>query len=177
MSINNTTYTYNEIVNKVAPKKFKELLQSPTYLVSHFGVKFKGVASIIKQLKLPFESDFKGLYVFYENDKAIYVGISKNVLKRLRQHVKCEKQSESSFAYLLTLEHAKQNNITIPVGTREERMNSKEFYELFNSTVRARLLDMKVKFIEINCDVSLYLSEVYFAMELNTDKFNSFETH
>lgn len=84
-----------------------------------------------KKLELTYRDDFKGLYVFYEDDKPIYVGISKNVLKRLRQHVKCEKQNESSFAYLLTLDHAKQNKITIPVGTREERMGSEEFFGLF----------------------------------------------
>ncbi|GIO35736.1 hypothetical protein J41TS12_05970 [Paenibacillus antibioticophila] len=177
MSINNTTYTFDQIVDEVAPIKYNELQQSQAYSVSHFGVKNQGEKFLIKELGLPFQSDFKGLYVFYEDDKPIYVGISKNVLKRLRQHVKCEKQNESSLAYLLTLEHAKQNNISIPVETRANRMKNKRFYKLFNSTVRKRLLKMKVKFIEIDCDVTLYLSEVYFAMQLNTDKFNSFETH
>jgi hypothetical protein len=177
MSINNTSYTFNQIVDEVAPKKLEELQKCMAYSTCHFGVKKQGVKAIIEKLELPYKDDFKGLYVFYEDDKPIYVGISKNVLKRIRQHVKCEKQNESSFAYLLTIEHTKQNSITIPVGTREERMVSEEFFGLFNLTVRTRILKMKVKFIEIKCDVSFYLSEVYFAMQLNTDMFNSFETH
>lgn len=121
MSINNTTYTFKQIADEVAPEKYDELQQSKAYLVTKFGVKNQKVKSLIEELALPFESDFKGLYVFYEADEPIYVGISKNVLKRVRQHVKCANQSD--------------------------------------------------------CDVALYLTEVYIAMQLNTHIYNSFETH
>ncbi|APB70021.1 hypothetical protein PPYC1_06465 [Paenibacillus polymyxa] len=77
MAINSTKYYFNQIANVIAPQKYKELLKSKMFTTQDFSTKGNAVKTIIRNLQLQYKDDFKGIYVIYEDDKPIYVGISK----------------------------------------------------------------------------------------------------
>ena len=96
---------------------------------------FKGLyeefckSDLIKRKDLP---TYRGVYVFYENGKPIYVGRANNIRKRIQWHTRESSGSESaSFAFnLAKKEYANKNEIK---ETRKELMQIEEFLEIFKS--------------------------------------------
>jgi hypothetical protein len=113
--------------------------------------------------------DFSGCYVILEK-QPIYVGISRGVFGRLRQHVTGRTHFDASRAYRMAQEE-------LPHGkTRGEAMKAPKFVEVFERK-RERLRTMDVATIPIENPVELYVFEVYAAMTLGTTKWNTFRTH
>lgn len=112
-------------------------------------------------------NEFKGLYVFGEEieGKVIpaYVGISRTVFRRLRQHAWGNKPNECSLAYLKTKDRDKSI-------TREKVKN--EDMEPAKSVIRS----YKLVLIHVPEDYDLYFLEVALAGKFKT-KWNSFRTH
>ena len=127
-----------------------------------------GEKSLARELNL--SGDFPGCYVLLENNRPLYVGISRGILKRLRQHVLGKTHFDASLAYLMA---------SRTVGhelTRSEAMLHPEVKAAFDSA-QARLRAMSAAFIEIRNDLEIYLFEAYCAMELDTAEWNTFRTH
>ncbi|MFK7806968.1 MAG: hypothetical protein AB8F74_04115 [Saprospiraceae bacterium] len=129
-----------------------------------------GYVPNIKSGKSKSLNEFKGLYVFGEEtaDKVVpvYVGISRTVYRRLRQHGYGKLHNQCSLAYLM----AKDNNKNIERATihkefEEELINKKELVKSF-----------KVALFPVREDYNLYFLEVAIAGILKT-KWNSFRTH
>ena len=59
---------------------------------------------------------------------------------------------------------------------RDQAMKDEQFRAVFFSA-QERLRQMRVAFIEITNDLELYLFEVFAAMRLDTDTWNTFRTH
>ncbi len=109
----------------------------------------------------------KGAYILYEKETPVYVGISKDVINRIKQHCCGKTHNTASFVYLKT---------SIEQHYKGERSKWNDF-----DTYRIPLqVDMRnnwgFMFIEENDDTLLYLLEVCLAMELKTH-WNSFHTH
>jgi hypothetical protein len=121
---------------------------------------------------------FKGLYVFYENDKPIYVGISgKNRMKkRIMGHGrKSGGHNSATFAFNIAKKEAEKIGLNI----KEKRYileKKPEFANLYTHA-KERVSKMKVRAIEINYPNFRALFEIYAALVLNTTEYNSFETH
>ncbi len=110
--------------------------------------------------------NINGIYVFYENNKPIYVGRTnrKRMRKRIQEHSRTGSDKNSAtFAYLLYLEKNKDKNIST---------NNPEFIKVKN-----RVKEMKLKFVEINDEIIQTIFEPYLAYKLGTEKFNKFKTH
>src|SRR6266851_9325750 len=71
-------------------------MESPVQ-ASIFAEAKQGPRAIAKQLQLT--GDFAGCYIFMEGDRTIYVGISRSVLARLRQHLCGKTHFDASLAY------------------------------------------------------------------------------
>lgn len=104
------------------------------------------------------ENEFKGIYLFGEETKTgqvdpVYVGISRSVFRRLRQHGWGRSRNEASFAFRLA----------------ERKL---EAFEAMKERVRS----MRVALLPIEDDVELYFSEIVVAKLLNTP-YNDFRTH
>lgn len=112
-------------------------------------------------------NEFKGLYIFGEeqNGKVIpvYVGISRTVFRRLRQHTFGKNHNQCSLAYLKT-KHQKAE-ITRKTVTNEDMLPAKKIIQNY-----------KVALIEVQNDYDLYFLEVVLAGKFKT-KWNSFKTH
>ncbi len=111
----------------------------------------------------------KGLYVFRDAESGaaspLYLGISRNVKKRLRQHAWGGKHNTATLAYLMAKTKEK------PAWKRRDEIPSyllKDRQEYIENLQVAILLEPN--------DYDLYFMEVYFAGKWKTP-WNSFRTH
>lgn len=83
----------------VGPAKMIDKLAAKNIKIYNYDTSQK---EIIKE-------DFAGFYMFYKNGKPKYCGISRNVLKRVADHTKGDKQS-ATLAHRLTMSESLNNN-------------------------------------------------------------------
>jgi hypothetical protein len=170
MPIDACTHTFTEMVSMILPSDMTRLraaldAQLP---LSSFSSDGFGVKSILKQLERT--RDFSGCYVLLRDARPFYVGISRGVIQRLRQHVKGKTHFDASLAYLMATEK------TGHTMKRADAMKDPEFLRAFLEA-QALLRNCSVAFIEIDNPLELYLFEAYCAMELDTFEWNTFRTH
>jgi len=127
-----------------------------------------GVKSIAKQFKK--KGDFSGCYVLLGRAKPFYVGISRGVIGRLRQHGKGKTHFDASLAYRMACKKFPHKM------TREHAMKDRSFKKAFDEA-RQVLTRCSVAIIKIKNPLELYLFEAYCAMALDTHKWNTFRTH
>lgn len=151
---------YNEIDGRI--KRNKEIFNALGYVPNTF-LKTNSLSTK--------NNEFKGLYIFGEeiDDKIIpvYVGISRSVFRRLKQHAWGKKHNECTLAYLKT--------------KYQFESEGKQFYRIISTEedmLPAKLLirNFKVVLVNIENDYELYFLEVALAGIFKT-KWNSFKTH
>ena len=131
-----------------------------------------GVKRLLREFGLP--RDFSGCYVLIESGSPIYVGISRGVISRLRQHVCGTTHFDASLAFRIAMKrHPDQ---TIANLTRSEAMNDPLFGTSFTEA-QSYLRSLQVASVAIENALELYVFEPYCAIELDTYQWNSFETH
>jgi len=128
----------------------------------------KGPVAIANKLKLA--GDFSGCYVLIEKGKPIYVGISRAVLARLRQHFCGKTHLDANLVYAIA-----QRRLPTP-GKRLDAMGQPLFQREF-SKAQVYLRSLQVAFIEIQNPLELYVFEAYAAIDLGTHEWNTFRTH
>ena len=117
----------------------------------------------------------KGVYVFYENGKPIYVGRSQNIPNRVLNHGRPSSgHNSATFAFLLAKEEyrKKQNNKKL---TRNALEQDPVFDKIYREQ-KERVFKMKIKAVEIESHEAEAIFEIYAAMRLKT-KYNVFPTH
>jgi len=127
---------------------------------------------------LPYELENipkRGIYVFYENGKPIYVGRSKNLKQRFRQHrQQSSGHNSATFAFMIAKLDAEKVGVDIK-RTREELQDDPVFSPIFSKT-KKRVSEMQVQVLQMDDPIEQTLFEVYAALELNTE-YNNWETH
>ena len=120
----------------------------------------------------------RGIYVFYEEDKPIYVGRSNRIGKRLKEHGNVNSSHFSaSFAFLLAKQIAKENNIEFKrEGKNKSRTEIQNDSEFDFKNQKQRVAKMKFKTIEIEDSNFQAIFEIYVSMQLNTF-YNKFDNH
>lgn len=98
------------------------------------------------------------------------MGISRGVLKRLVQHLNFDSHYSASLVYRMATEDYPHEM------KRDQAMKDEQFKAAFLSA-QDRLRKMTVAWVEIQNDLELYLFEVFAAMRLNTETWNTFRTH
>ena len=174
MNIHGYEKSFEDLVKNEFPNYISklELMELSKASLSQFGQKGKGDKRLIEELNL--QKDFKGCYVMFEKDKAVYVGISKCVIRRLKQHVCGNTQSQATLAYSIARREFKKE---FPDKlTRDKAMETSGFIDLFNSA-KERIGLMQVIFVEIEHPLVLNIFEPYCAMKYKTGEWNLFETH
>lgn len=155
---------FRDVVTRVLPQLLRKLARSPQISVREVLARRKRGATRHLPGRIP------GLYVFFERARPFYVGISRNVRQRIRQHVAGKGHNDASLAYLLACGGKKA-----PCA-RSEMMRDKKFAAAFQKA-QGRLRSMTLRVIPVHEPIDRYLLEVYAAMELGTLRLNSFETH
>jgi hypothetical protein len=170
MAIDACTSTFAEMAATVLPgdmSRLRTALAAP-FPMSSFSKQRYGVKSILEGLGR--SSDFSGCYVLLREGKPFYVGISRTVVQRLRQHVTGKTHFDASLAYLMATDKTGHKM------KRADAMRDPAFRTAFDQA-KALLRDCTVAFIDIDNPLELYLFEAYCAMELDTCEWNTFRTH
>lgn len=170
MPIDGCTSTFAEMAATVLPEDMARLriaLEAPLPM-SSFGESGFGVKSILSRLQK--QKDISGCYVLIREGRAFYVGISRTVVQRLRQHLTGKTHYDASLAYQMATEKTGHEM------SRADAMQDTAFRVAFDEA-KALLRNCSVAFIEIDNPLELYLFEAYCAMELDTCEWNTFRTH
>ncbi len=117
---------------------------------------------------------YEGLYIFIDKDKPVYVGISRNIISRLRNHAWGKTSVTSSLAYLM----AKQEHGNLNKDIYKDNIN--EIREKYLEKVREFKLYIYPFKGQENTETSEYYSlqllEVLLSVRLKTC-WNTFKTH
>lgn len=170
MPIDNCTHSFDKLSTEVLPGYFKQLqdsIRSPMAASEFIGYKSATKEALSKVSRTV---DFPGCYVFIDEHQPIYVGISRGLIKRLTQHLNYDSHYSASLVYRMASEEYPHEM------KRDQAMKDDQFREVFFKN-RDRLRQMQVGYIEIPNDLELYVFEVYAAMHLDTDTWNTFRTH
>ena len=114
-----------------------------------------------------------GIYVFYELGQPVYVGRTRNLRRRLRQHShRGSTHYSASFAFLIARRQA-----DLPKVPRMTRQQVAEQLDSLFSLCRQRVGCMQVRWVREEDPVIQSLLEVYAAVTLRTtEHYNSFQT-
>jgi predicted GIY-YIG superfamily endonuclease len=149
---------FNQLVAKM-PELLKRL-ESQSFLTRD------NLARISKQ----------GIYVFYENNKAIYVGRSNRLKERIQEHGRPSSDHYSAtLAFNMAKKEMNASRNKRGLATRNELEKAPGFEKAF-FLARKQVAKMQVKVIGIEDQIAQSLFEIYAALTLNT-KYNDFSTH
>ena len=135
----------------------------------------------------------KGIYTFYEGEKALYVGRSDRVTSRINEHGDGKigkRSSKAALAVILAKEKLLRKNCSEHKHTpMKDIWNLKEFQDLkygkvkgrkdfknFFNEAQLRIHKMRVGVVEIEDPNEQSIFEVYAHLELDTP-YNSFRNH
>ncbi len=113
----------------------------------------------------------KGIYVLYDSDKPQYVGISRDIITRLKQHFRGKKTNEASLVYLIAREKYDKENGLYRGLIRD--FPFEEYREKIQSEMRN---NWEISIILENDNYLMHFKECYLACRLKT-YWNTFETH
>lgn len=118
--------------------------------------------------------DRGGCYVIEENGVFLYVGISKSIRQRMRNHTS-GRPEQSAFAFKLARQEAGRKTDYTKTNSMKTLSVDPEFLDAF-ARITTRVRAMTARFILIDDANSRYLFEHYAATRLNTP-YNDFNTH
>jgi hypothetical protein len=169
-AIDDCEHTFEDLAVQVLPGHMERLrvaLMSP-WAAFAFAQDRAGPKTIAARLGL--DGDFSGGYVLIEGSRPVYVGISRNVLARVRQHVLGRSHFDASLAYLIA-----QRRLPTK-GQRSKNMEIPDFQAAF-ADAQEYLRGLHVATVKIDNALELHVFEAYAAMTLGTAEWNSFRTH
>ena len=148
---------FKKLIDRM-PSQLQLLLEQPLIVIDEIGI------TQVPQ---------KGVYVFFEDNKPIYVGRSNRLKKRLKEH---SQRSSDHYSATLAFRIAKQNTSTLQKKqTNEQLMKNRDFVEGFEAA-KGRIARTKIRFIEIEDQIEQALFEIYASLALGTE-LNDFGTH
>ena len=131
----------------------------------------------IKVHALPKEVPARGIYLFSEGNKHLYVGRTNRLGRRLAEH--CRKGSthnSAPFAFLLARVASGKTTVSYrPNGSRAELEKDPTFKSAF-AAAKNRVSNMDIRYVEESDPLRQALLEMYVAIALQTPH-NSFENH
>ena len=119
----------------------------------------------------------RGIYLFSDGPKHLYVGRSNNIRKRIALHCRPGSQhNQATFAFRMARLETGRTKATYAVaGGRRDLVQDVVFGPAFGSC-KARIRDFDLRFVEENDPTRQALLEIYAATVLKTP-YNDFDTH
>lgn len=152
--------------------KFREYVES---LQPSFELLLAAVPRVIETA--PELAAAPGIYLFTEGDKHLYVGRTRNLRRRMRNHSSASAQpNQASFAFRLAREATGHMAASYTAtGSRAALALDPDFAAAF-AEAKARIRRMDLRFVEEMDPLRQALLEIYAAVELATP-YNDFNTH
>ena len=117
----------------------------------------------------------RGIYVFYENGQAIYVGRTNRMRERIKEHGR-PRSSHNSAPFAFNLAKKPADNKGVDLSQQRSSLEKDPVFADLFTQAKKRVSRMSVRVIEIDNPIVQTIFEVYAAMELKTP-YNDFETH
>lgn len=118
----------------------------------------------------------KGVYVFFESGKPMYVGRTDDMKGRIQRHSRRSSgHGSATFAFIIAKKAAKGTGIDLGVS-RDVLEKDAAFVPLF-AEAKERVGKMPVKVIRIDDPILQTLFEVYASVALGTGEYNYFDNH
>lgn len=168
--VDGCSFSFAEVATEVLPAHMAELrcaIAAPRPMLD-FAQKGIGVRKLLRGIGR--DSDFPGCYVMLDAGRPFYVGISRKVFTRLRQHVLADTHNSATLAYRMA---------TVWTGhsmRRSEAMVDPDFKREFDRA-RKKIRSLDVAYVEIDNPLVLHVFEAYAVLELGTGEWNTFGTH
>jgi hypothetical protein len=119
-----------------------------------------------------------GCYLFSEGGKPIYVGQTRNLRRRYEQHTGAQRtHNEASFAFLVAKSRAVAKVAAKVLALRRTELQAHPKFAPHFTKAKAQVAKMSFQFIKSADPVERSMFEIYAALHLGTEEFNSFETH
>ena len=127
MAIDNCSHSFLTIAHDILPARMIEMYDSISnpLPMGQFLAKGDGVKRLLSRYGL--NQDFPGCYVLIEDGKPLYVGISRQVFRRLLLHCRGETHYKATLAYTIV---AKQMTLK---QTRAAHMNDITFFRVLRT--------------------------------------------
>jgi hypothetical protein len=126
---------------------------------------------------LPKGMPHRGVYLFSETGRHLYVGRSNTIRKRIGRHSRpSAKHNMASFAFLLAKEKANIGPATYRKGHGRAEILEQEHVKLAFASAKQRIRTMDVRFTEETDPVRQTLLELYISVVHGTP-YNDFDTH
>jgi len=117
----------------------------------------------------------QGVYVFSENDRAVYVGRSNNIPARYRHHTGPKSRTNEAALALLIARKEMGRIVSYAKGARQRLLEDSEFMNAFERA-KEKVRKMTFRAVEERNQERQALLEIYCAMTLEAP-FNDFGTH
>jgi predicted GIY-YIG superfamily endonuclease len=133
--------------------------------------------SPVTATSLPRAIPSRGIYLFSDGDKHLYVGRSNNIRKRIGLHCRPGSQhNQATFAFRMTRAQTGQTQAAYTAsGSRSELVKDPNFGLIF-SACKSNIRQFDLRFVEELDATRQALLEIYVATVLDTP-FNDFENH
>lgn len=176
-----TSGSLPELVGMLEAREYIAKIVDPAFLdcLGSVHQKYLQLVSMnpVDRTSIPRDRKISGVYLFSEGEIPFYVGRTTNLRQRLRNHCGVSSaHNQAVFAFKLA-RHA-TNNLTATYagdGTRTKLLENPIFATAFRDS-KARIRDMKLRYVEEPDPLRQALLEIYTATLLKT-QFNDFETH
>jgi hypothetical protein len=168
--IDDCRHSFEALASHVLPAHMERLrmaLKTP-WSMSDFVRPGFGPRALARSFGL--DGDFSGCYTLLEGSRPRYVGISRSVLSRVRQHVVGRTHFDASLAYRIAQSRSPNR------GQRSRNMSDPAFLAEFQKA-QSYLRTFHVAVVAIDNPLELYVFEAYAAIALGTSEWNSFRTH
>ena len=174
MPIDGCEYSFRAMAHVVLPgymSALRERMACPIPLAD-FGIKDVGPVALQRRLGLDY--DPSGCYVLIDEGRPVYVGISRGVIKRLRDHIRGSDHMVATLAYRIAAN---------PQPSRKDGISGYARHQISDTVPGVAQLSygLSTGFVEITNPLELYLFEPFCAMELDTGfdtgGWNTFMTH
>jgi predicted GIY-YIG superfamily endonuclease len=133
--------------------------------------------SPIKMSAIPKQLPDKSVYLFSEGEQTLYVGRTRRLRQRLRQHsIAGAQHNQAVFAFRLVREMTGRLTAAYSAkGSRVALSADFRFAEAFTQA-KTRVRGMDLRFVEETDPLRQALLEIYVAVVLGT-RYNDFDTH
>ncbi len=126
---------------------------------------------------LPKRMPERGIYLFSESGRHLYVGRSNTIRKRIGRHSRpSAKHNMASFAFLLAKESAKLGSATYRKGSGRKEIMEQESAQQAFAAAKMRIRTMEVRFVEETDPIRQTLLELYVSV-MHKTPYNDFDTH
>ena len=115
------------------------------------------------------------IYLLYEDDEPVYVGRTRDLRRRLGDHMRpSNNRYSATFAFRLAKKDAKSSGVSI--DRPDAALEADPDFDAIFRAAKKRVASMHVRYLELRDPIEQTLLEVYAAESLATP-YNSFETH